>query len=58
MAELELTKLRDDTHNRLVDALDMSDEQAKFVIALEQHTHSTLGAALYKINDFLDEIGY
>lgn len=64
MTELELTKLRDDTYNRLVDVLDMSDKQAKFVITLEQHNHSTLGnhsalaEALYSINHFLDYIGY
>ena len=39
------------------ETFDMSDEQANFVIALEQHTHSTLGAALYEINDFLDSRG-
>lgn len=55
--ELELAKLRDDTYNRLVETFDMSHEQANFVIALERHTHSTLGAALYEINDFLDHCG-
>ena len=64
MTERELTKLRDDTYNRLVEQLGMSDEQAKFVITLEQHNHSTLGnhsalaEALYSINHFLDYIGY
>ena len=57
MTELELAKFRDDTYNRLVKTFDMSHEQANFVIALEQHTHSTLGAALYEINDFLDRCG-
>lgn len=57
MTKLELAKLRDDTYNRLVEQFDMSHEQANFVIALEQHHHSTLGAALYEINDFLDYIG-
>ena len=57
MTELELANWRDETYNRLVEKLDMSHEQANFVIALERHTHSTLGAALYEINDFLDEIG-
>lgn len=57
MSELELAKFRDDTYNRLVETFDMSHEQANFVIALEIHTHSTLGAALYEINDFLDYIG-
>ena len=58
MTELELAKFRDDTYNRLVEKLDMSHEQANFVIALEIHNHSTLGAALYSINDFLDYIGF
>jgi len=57
MSELELAKFRDDTYNRLIETFDMSHEQANFVIALEIHTHSTLGAALYEINDFLDHIG-
>jgi len=57
MIELELANWRDKTYNRLVEKLDMSHEQANFVIALEQHTQS-LGAALYEINDFLDEIGF
>jgi hypothetical protein len=58
MTELELANWRDKTYNRLVEKLDMSHEQANFVIALELHTHSTLGAALYEINDYLDEIGF
>ena len=58
MTELELAKYRDDTYNRLVETLDMSHEQANFVIALEIHTHSTTGAALMEINDFLDYIGF
>ena len=57
MTELELANWRDKTYNRLVEKLDMSHKQANFVIALEQHTHSTLGAALYEINDFLDSCG-
>lgn len=57
MTELELATWRNKTYNRLVETFDMSDEQANFVIALEQHTHSTLGAALYEINDFLDRCG-
>jgi hypothetical protein len=57
MSELELANFRDQTYERLVKAFDMSHEQANFVIALERHTHSTLGAALYEINDFLDHIG-
>ena len=57
MTELELATWRNKTYNRLVETFDMSDEQANFVIALEQHTHSTLGAALYEINDFLDSRG-
>lgn len=57
MTELELAKYRDNTYNRLVNTFDMSHEQANFVIALEQHTHSTLWAALYEINDFLDHCG-
>lgn len=63
MTELELAKFRDDTYNRLVEQFDMSHEQANFVIALEQHNHSTLGNhsaladALYSINHFLDYIG-
>ena len=58
MTELELSNLRDKTYDRLVNTFDMSHEQANFVIALEQHTHSTLGVALYEINDFLDSRGY
>lgn len=57
MTELELASFRDKTYERLVESLEMSHEQANFVIALEEHSHSTLGAALYKINDFLDYIG-
>lgn len=57
MSELELANFRDQTYERLVKAFDMNHEQANFVIALERHTHSTLGAALYEINDFLDHIG-
>lgn len=57
MTELEIATWRNKTYNRLVETFDMSDEQANFVIALEQHTHSTLGAALYEINDFLDRCG-
>jgi len=57
MTYLELVKLREITYNRLVETFDMSDEQANFVIALELHTHSMLGAALYEINDFLDSRG-
>lgn len=57
MTGLELATLRNKTYNRLIESFDMSDEQANFVIALQQHTHSTLGAALYEINDFMDFIG-
>ena len=57
MTELELSNFRDKTYDRLVNTFDMSHEQANFVIALERHTHSTLGAALYEINDFLDYCG-
>lgn len=53
----ELANFRDKTYERLVKSLEMSHEQANFVIALEEHSHSTLGAALYGINDFLDYIG-
>lgn len=53
----ELANFRDKTYERLVKSLEMSHEQANFVIALEEHSHSTLGAALYEINDFLDYIG-
>ena len=57
MTELELAKFRDDTYNRLVETFDMNHEQANFIIALEQHNHSTLGEALYSINHFLDYCG-
>jgi hypothetical protein len=64
MTELELAIWRDKTYNRLVEQLDMSHDQANFVIALEQHNHSSLGNhsalgdALQSINHFLDYIGY
>lgn len=56
-AELEMAKFRDETYERLVSSFGMSHEQANFVICLTQHSHSTLGAALYEINDYLDLIG-
>ena len=52
-----MAKFRDETYERLVSSFDMSHEQANFVICLTQHSHSTLGAALYEINDYLDLIG-
>lgn len=63
MTKLELANWRDKTYNRLVETFDMNHEQANFVIALEQHNHSTLGnhsalgVALYSINHFLDYCG-
>ena len=57
MTELELAHYRDQTYNRLVNKLDMSHEQANFVIALMYHQYSTKGAALMRINDFIDYIG-
>jgi len=57
MTELELGKYRDETYNRLVEAMDMSHEQANFVIALMIKQCSCEGAALMRINDFFDYIG-
>lgn len=57
MNELELNAFRAKTFDRLMKTLGMTHSQADFVISLVKHTHSTMGAALYEINDYLDSRG-
>lgn len=56
MTEKELMDFMQETRNRLTDKLGMTREQAGFVIDLTRHYHTTIGAALYAINDYMDLI--
>lgn len=58
MNEIELAKLRKDTQERLENKVGMDEQSANFVINIMATCHTTLGGALYRINDYLDNKGF
>lgn len=55
MSDEELKEMERLTKQRLGNVLGMNEEQQKFVINMVASFHSTRGAALYNINDYLDK---